>query len=66
MGVNVCVYVGEGLRRSFAKPNPFVLTHKICLNQITFIICCQFKGMFLTLFSSPDSNGVAPSDSVDT
>ena len=24
---------GEGLRRSFATPNPFVLTNKICLNQ---------------------------------
>ena len=33
-GVNVCVYVGEGLRRSFATPDPFVLTNKICLNQI--------------------------------
>ena len=32
-GVNVCVYVGEGLRRSFATPDPFVLTNKICLNQ---------------------------------
>ena len=34
-GVNVCVYVGEGLRRSFATPDPFVLTNKICLNQST-------------------------------
>ena len=33
-GVNVCVYVGEGLRRSFATPDPFVLTNKICLNQM--------------------------------
>ena len=33
-GVNVCVYVGEGLRRSFAMPDPFVLTNKICLNQL--------------------------------
>ena len=32
-GVNVCVYVGDGLRRSFATPDPFVLTNKICLNQ---------------------------------
>ena len=24
---------GESLRRSFATPNPFVLTNKICLNQ---------------------------------
>ena len=32
-GVNVYVYVGEGLRRSFAMPDPFVLTNKICLNQ---------------------------------
>ena len=24
---------GEGLRCSFATPNPFVLTNKICLNQ---------------------------------
>ena len=32
-GVNVCVYVGEGLRCSFATPDPFVLTNKICLNQ---------------------------------
>ena len=31
--VNGCVYVGEGLRRSFATPDPFVLTNKICLNQ---------------------------------
>ena len=29
----MCVYVGEGLRRSFATPDPFVLTNKICLNQ---------------------------------
>ena len=27
--VNVCVHVGEGLRRS-----PFVLTNKISLNQV--------------------------------
>ena len=33
LGVNVCVYIGEGLRRSFATPDPFVLTNKICLNQ---------------------------------
>ena len=33
VSVNVCVYVGEGLRRSFATPNPFALTKKICLNQ---------------------------------
>ena len=26
VSVNVCVYVGEGLRRSFARPNPFVLS----------------------------------------
>ena len=25
--------VGEGLRRSFATPNSFVLSNKICLNQ---------------------------------
>ena len=25
--------IGEGLRRSFATPNPFVLTNNICLNQ---------------------------------
>ena len=31
VSVNVCVYVGEGLRRSFATPNLFVLTNKICL-----------------------------------
>ena len=35
VSVNVCVYVGEGLRRSFATPNPFVLTNKICLNQLS-------------------------------
>ena len=33
VSVNVWVYVGEGLRGSFATPNPFVLTNKICLNQ---------------------------------
>ena len=33
-GVNVCVYVGEGLHDTFATLNPFVLTNKICLNQI--------------------------------
>ena len=33
VSVNVCVYVGEGLRRSLAAPNPFVLTNKTCLNQ---------------------------------
>ena len=37
-GVNVCVYVGEGLRRSFATPNPFVLTNKICLNQTIVLV----------------------------
>ena len=41
-GVNVCVYVGEGLRRSFATPDPFVLTNKICLNQICF---SKYKGV---------------------
>ena len=34
------VYVGEGLRRSFATPNPFVLTNKIRLNQ-TNNICTK-------------------------
>ena len=33
VSVNECLYVGEGLRRSFATPNPFVLINKICLNQ---------------------------------
>ena len=33
-GVNVCMYVGEGLHCSFAMPDPFVLTNKICLNQL--------------------------------
>ena len=28
------MYVGEGLRRSFAMPNPFVLTNKICVYQV--------------------------------
>ena len=28
--------VGEGKRRSFAMPTPFVLTNKICLSQILF------------------------------
>ena len=37
-GVNVCVYVGEGLRRSFAMPDPFVLTNKICLNQNSLLV----------------------------
>ena len=32
-GVNVCVYVGEGLRCSLATPDLFVLINKICLNQ---------------------------------
>ena len=36
--MNVCVYVGEGLRRSLATPDPFVLTNKICLNQLLNII----------------------------
>ena len=40
-GVNVCVYVGEGLRCSFATPNSFVLTNKICVNQYggTGLLC---------------------------
>ena len=33
VSANVFVYVGEGLRRSFATPNPFVFTNKVCLNQ---------------------------------
>ena len=33
VSVNVCVHVVEGLRRSFARPNPFVLTSQICLKQ---------------------------------
>ena len=28
----------EGLPRSFAMPNPFVLTNKICLNQIQWTL----------------------------
>ena len=32
-GVNACMYVGEGLHRSFAIPDPFVSTNKICLHQ---------------------------------
>ena len=39
-GVNVCVYVGEGLRRSLATPDPFVLTNKICLNQ-NYVVCIR-------------------------
>ena len=30
---NATHILGEGLRRSLAKPDPFVLTNKICLNQ---------------------------------
>ena len=29
--------LGEGLRRSFATPNLFVLTNKICLNQNIYV-----------------------------
>ena len=44
-GVNVCVYVGEGLRRSLATPDPFVLTNKICLNQTNEGIYCNSRAM---------------------
>ena len=33
VSVYVCMDVGEGLCGSYAMPNPFVLTNKICLNQ---------------------------------
>ena len=34
----------EGLRRSFAMPNPFVLTNKICLNQVCkTLLGCSIK-----------------------
>ena len=33
---------GEGLHRSFATPNPFVLTNKICLNQIVVRALLRF------------------------
>ena len=32
----------EGLHGSFATPNPFVLTNKICLNQEMHLICNSF------------------------
>ena len=53
-GVNVCVYVGEGLRRSFATPDPFVLTNKICLNQqnsLTFM--CPYAISLLQIRTMP-------------
>ena len=31
--VITCINLGEGLCRSLATPDPFVLTNKICLNQ---------------------------------
>ena len=34
-GVKVCGYVGEGLRRSFATPDPFVLTNKMFKPKLT-------------------------------
>ena len=39
----VCVYVGEGLRCSLATPDSFVLTNKICLNQVEnpIMICAK-------------------------
>ena len=45
-GVNVCVYVGEGLRRSFATPDPFVLTNKICLNQVMHRILFNMSNQY--------------------
>ena len=49
------VYVGAGLRRSFAMPDPFVLTNKICLNQQynkknskTFIWCIIIIALFVS------------------
>ena len=40
VSVNVCVYVGEGLPRSFATPNPFALTNKKNkpIEQVSFLI----------------------------
>ena len=39
-----CTSLGEGLRRSFVTPNPFVFTNKICLNQMhKFIIVLSIK-----------------------
>ena len=35
VSVNLCIYVGDGLRRFFAMPNSFVLTNERCLNQAT-------------------------------
>ena len=32
----------EGLRCSFAMPNPFVLTNKICLNQRTIFLYSNY------------------------
>ena len=42
----MCVYVGEGLRRSLATPDPFVLTNKICLNQLR-TISTQLNAKFI-------------------
>ena len=35
--LHVNCWLGEGLRRSLATPDPFVLTNKICLNQLLVI-----------------------------
>ena len=36
--VHKATYLGEGSRRSFATPDHFVLTNKICLNQSYLLI----------------------------
>ena len=62
-GVNVCVYVGEGLRRSFATPDPFVLTNKICLNQHeTARDLTQQKLMHMIESGFPASKELYPED----
>ena len=57
-GVNVCVYVGEGLRRSLATPDPFVLTNKICLNQQIILTTKNFHLLVFRKLACFSVNGV--------
>ena len=51
------MYLGEGLRRSFAMANPFVLSNKICLKQMYHYVKSSILVLYIEPFSSNQVRG---------
>ena len=59
VGHSVGTTFGEGLHQSFATPNPFVLTNKICLNKVLMPLYITATNILYYLFQFVEAVGLS-------